>query len=217
MKFNKIEVKVLSILSLIFSNVGCGQFSEGTTSSDSVSEEKILLHLESPCLENQIDSRLTRCGHVDGVQATYFNFNGQDFQGVLVERSNFYRSRFMRVQMDFAVVRLSNFSESNFKNLIGRAMLFDRVYLARSNFEFADLRGSRFESVNLMRTNLKGADLRSVVFDSQTRLTWAVYDQTTCLPFSEEEARLRGLVKENSAGLEPRDCSSGVQVELSNE
>lgn len=200
--------QILMALSVTLLNMGCGRSSIEGASSDSTSEQLSSLRLEDPCVnESETLLEMTRCGSVSSIRLSQSDYTNQDLRGVRIERSGFSGGRFNHANLDRAHIAFSGFQLSNFTGAQARGATFDHVGLVEVNFQDADLRGAVFISTNMMRANFKGADLRGISFDSETKFNWAVYDQTTCLPFSEEEAQWRGMSKEILDDVDERECS----------
>lgn len=208
------NTKILTalFLSLAILNIRCGR-SSGEDGLDQLDDEMLTsIPLENPCMDEngfsiRSNSEMTRCGNVSDIQGAQGDFSNKDFRGIRINESGFYRARFDGSNFDRSLIVLSSFQSARFVSVKMRGVTFDRVGLADANFQDADLRGSNFINVNLLEANFKGADLRGVSFDDRTRFRWAVYDQATCLPFSEEEAQWRGLIKEISEDVQKKNCS----------
>lgn len=77
-----------------------------------------------------------------------------------------------------------------------------RSQLGGADLRYADLRNASIAGAYLYKTDLRGADLRGAKFAQElkgalkkTRLDGALFDASTVLPFSAEEAVSRGMVR----------------------
>jgi uncharacterized protein YjbI with pentapeptide repeats len=93
--------------------------------------------------------------------------------------------------------------EANLKNVDFRGANLDKTQLGRADLRGADFRGAKLTGAYLYKADLSGADLRGAELLSKTggaeltqvRLQGARFDSTTRLPFDEQEAARRGMVK----------------------
>jgi len=81
-----------------------------------------------------------------------------------------------------------------------RGANLDKTELAHADLRNADLRGANLKRAYLHGADLSGADLRGAVLPDpmklhHVKLEGARFDAQTQLPFAEEEALTRGMVK----------------------
>ncbi|MEA5535559.1 pentapeptide repeat-containing protein [Crocosphaera sp. XPORK-15E] len=91
------------------------------------------------------------------------------------------------------------------------------VDLSNSDLRGAELTNAILTGINLSQADLRGADLSHATIDQDKLLNKALYDDKTQLPFSDVEAKKRGMIKlEKEADLRGRDLSyvdlSGVEL-----
>lgn len=93
--------------------------------------------------------------------------------------------------------------EAKLKNVDLRGANLNKTQLGKADLRGADLRGAKLTGAYLHKADLSGADLRGAEMLSkiggaelnQVNLTGARFDATTRLPFDDQEAARRGMVK----------------------
>lgn len=93
-----------------------------------------------------------------------------------------------------AQIRESDFSEGDFAKANLRGVKAFRTSFRGSKFNEADLRSVVFQESDLSSCDFRGADLRDAVFLPSTS-RGALFDRSTKLPFSKEEALRREMVQ----------------------
>jgi uncharacterized protein YjbI with pentapeptide repeats len=85
-----------------------------------------------------------------------------------------------------------------------RGANLDRTQLGHADLRGADLRGAKLKGAYLFKADLSGADLRGAELPEKMKLTHvnlsgAKFDDATALPFAQDEAVQRGMVKVETA------------------
>lgn len=111
------------------------------------------------------------------------------------------------VNKDCTNLACTNLSRLNLKGLnFSRTDFFktnlSSANLAGSNLSYAYLTKANLAGANLSRANLKGANLRDADLTAanlaEAELKFAIFNEQTLLPFTQEEALARGMVFESS-------------------
>lgn len=97
----------------------------------------------------------------------------------------------IRGDLSFARFTLAEIPNSNFAGALLKRANFAWSDLSHTILSGADLRGAQLGGAVLVGADLRGADLDGA------HLMLATYDTSTQLPFSYEEAFLRGMIKVN--------------------
>lgn len=139
-----------------------------------------------------------------------------DLTGFESENSNFERASFEGSSVGFAKFTDSNLRDTSFDSVSMDGSQFKGADLRNANLYRASLSGNSFVRTKLDRADLQDAYLTGAQFvvsslnnslvcgtdftgAQDTRSTWrgAEYDNSTNLPFSEQDARDRGMVYGN--------------------
>jgi hypothetical protein len=94
--------------------------------------------------------------------------------------------------------------DAQLKGVDFRGANLDRTQLGHADLRGADLRGAKLKGAYLFKADLSGADLRGAELPEKMKLTHvnltgAKFDDATALPFAQDEAVQRGMVKVETA------------------
>ena len=94
--------------------------------------------------------------------------------------------------------------EAKLERVDFRGADLSRTQLAHADLRGADLRGANLKNAYLHKADLSGADLRGAELPEKMKLTHvnltgAKFDDATALPFAQDEAVQRGMVKVETA------------------
>ena len=150
-----------------------------------------------------------RGANLRGYDLRKANLNGADLRGVELSwadlskvdlrRSNLSGAKLYQTRMSRADLRESDLSNSNLSGIylswadlrmanLSSSNLSESIMIG-ADLSGADLSGSDLAWTDLRETKLMEADLSGVF------LKWAKYDSKTTLPFDDNEARKRGMIK----------------------
>lgn len=136
-----------------------------------------------------------------GFESNKSNFTGASFEGTQLTYASFADSNLRDANFDSVAMDGSQFQGSDLRNAnLNRASLtgnsFVRAKLDRADLQDAYLTGAQFVVTSLNDTLVCGTDFTGA---QDTRSTWrgAEYDRSTNLPFSEQDARDRGMIYGN--------------------
>lgn len=153
--------------------------------------------------------------YVSIVDISNLNLRGADLTGSVFVTSNLLNADFSNANLTNAyAISNPNFSGSLFISARIVNADFEATELTATNFTKADLSNSNFRSsdlsnaklnsaiannVDFTQATLNGADLRgaklgNAKIDDLTELEGAIYNSATELPFSESEAKEKGMV-----------------------
>lgn len=120
-------------------------------------------------------------------------WNGATARDLKVTQAFFYACQFLDVDLEG-----SEFKDVSFDNVVSPDATekpvnrFERVNLESASFESSKLNQTRFLQTKLMDSNWHDANAAHVEFQ-EVDLEDAIYTRHTQLPFSDEEARMRGM------------------------
>ena len=162
---------------------------------------------------------LGECGNLTDFPLVLHSIKNQSLKGLLLNSTFVYNSEFRGLEMDHLSGRRSIFMQSQFKDLEApfldlRASHFKEVHLEKVNLkrllangtrftktrfvdcglEKADFWGSQLLEVDFSGSDLRGADL-SMVFAVLSQWKGARFNSETKLPFSEQKALEKGMIK----------------------
>ena len=159
------------------------------------------------------------CGHMVGQNFSNKKYKNSIVKGSLWSSSYIHSSKFKDGDFRFMSLNGSTILESSFENLKADSMdLRDSIVqsviwkkaslrnllakasrLRKNQFIECDLRQADFWGASLQETSFENSDLRGANLESThllfTKFKGARFDNNTKLPFSEEEALQRGMVK----------------------
>jgi uncharacterized protein YjbI with pentapeptide repeats len=128
-------------------------------------------------------------------------YSGRDVRHLNFKETRMVLSEFGGVdarEVDFSRAELSG---SDFENADLRLAIFSDAELVKVNLRSANLRGADLSGADLLMASLVDADLTGARLGGscldKTDLKGASFDETTELPFHEEEALRRGMRKTN--------------------
>ena len=159
------------------------------------------------------------CGVITGLIIENRNVKAMKIRGANINSSYLRYSKFYDSNLSFTIARRTEFTGSLFSNVRATKVDLRGSYLQSSHWVDSDLRywvamgvraekavfkncnlqkanfwGSNLQEVDFSGSDLRGADLRST-FLLFTKFTGAKFNQKTLLPFSQEEAVARGMIK----------------------
>jgi uncharacterized protein YjbI with pentapeptide repeats len=162
---------------------------------------------------------LGECGNLTGTRLINKQYQNLNLLGAILNttylymvtisesdlsRTSFQRSTILQSQFDAikahgmdlkgANLKKVSFKKSDLKLFFANATRFSNVSFKGAILESADFWGSQLLNVDFSEANLRGANL-SNTFVLFTKFEKAQFDKYTQLPFSEEEALKRGMVK----------------------
>lgn len=136
-----------------------------------------------------------------GFESNKSNFERASFEGTQMQRAKFTDSSLRDASLDSVTLDMTQFQTSDLRNAnFNRASLtgnsFVRTKLDRADLQDAYLTGAQFVVSSLNDAMVCGTDFTGA---QDTRSTWrgAEYDRSTNLPFSEQDAKDRGMVYGN--------------------
>jgi uncharacterized protein YjbI with pentapeptide repeats len=128
---------------------------------------------------------------------------GADFAGALLHKADFSRANLRMADFSGASLAGASLNQANltFADLSKADLCetdFRNAELCKADLRGCDLRGSQMAGANLQLANLSGADLRGADLNAANikgcHLAGACFDAATILPFSQMEAREKGMV-----------------------
>lgn len=126
---------------------------------------------------------------------------GCRFTGLHLARADISWSNFDYADLDGAVIERTNLRYATFRRASMRAARLAQLFLEEIDFTEADLRWANLGAADLKGAKLKGAKLNGAILSwaglDGTDLQYAHYDQDTVLPFDDEEAARRGMIKDD--------------------
>ncbi len=134
------------------------------------------------------------------------SYEGRDIRESSFKGVRMIMGEFRKVDgraVNFANAQLSG---ADFRSSDLRSAIFHETDLCKADFSNADLSGANFAGADLQMAcfagaNLCGANLRGTSLD-ETDLSSACFDETTELPFSEEQAERHGMCRVAKGGGE---------------
>jgi uncharacterized protein YjbI with pentapeptide repeats len=159
------------------------------------------------------------CGNLTKGRLVYKKHENKNFTGMTLNSAYVYTSQFLGGQMNHASVRRSivlqskfkdiqvqsldirgshfkgvTFEKANLTNLLANGTRFTKTQFQDCDLTDADFWGSQLMQVDFSGSNLSGANLQTTVI-LFSKFQGAQFNSKTKLPFSEEEALKRGMVK----------------------
>lgn len=130
-----------------------------------------------------------------------------NLERALLDSTNFTRANLSGAKMAGSFIVQANFMRADLKGVDLRGAEFKTTEANRVvNFMMADLSGANFQDAKVLGilyldyANLCGANFKNVALDS-VKLRGARFDEYTFLPFSYDDALLKGMVYEGKTRL----------------
>lgn len=127
------------------------------------------------------------------------NFKGGDLTRASMRRSTILQSRFKdltaeSVDLRGSQIKGTHFENANLQKLAASGSRFNKVQFKNCDLQNAQFWGSQLLEVDFSGSDLRGANL-GTSFTLLSKFNGAKFNKKTKLPFSEEEALKRGMVK----------------------
>lgn len=180
-------------------------------------------YIDGYCQKNKMagsnPSFVGECGNLVSSRVINQTYQYNTFSGLVLNSAYLYMNRFDQAKFKGASFRRAVILQNHFENLnadftdfkgaIVKGTTFKKVSLQeafalgtrfeKTKFEECDLRGTSFWGSNLLQTEFINSDLRGVDFRTTfmlfTQFTGSKFNKHTKLPFTEEEAIKRGMIK----------------------
>lgn len=131
------------------------------------------------------------------------NFNGAKLFSARLNDGDFSRAHFDGAVFSQGFAIKAELTGTKMTAVSGKGAMFDNLSIYRADFSGADFSGAHFrnvifDKVNFNKANLSGADFGNAQFKEctvdQANFQGAQYTVKSVLPFSEDEAKSRGMV-----------------------
>lgn len=141
--------------------------------------------------------------NINGAKFTYSSLQSIDLShasliqlnlySAFIRKTSFTGANLSEAKLSGAEIRGCDFSRANLDSaLIRGARVYETQFMS-ANLRGADLRGTYFESSNFASADLRGANISNSFF-VQSSFENAIYNNKTVLPFSEIDAKRKGMV-----------------------
>ncbi len=131
-------------------------------------------------------TRLIRKQKLVGQNLALKNYYGYQLRTCDLSRSQFNGSTFT----------WSTMIGCQAKNTSFKGIKAPRIRWENNDFRGADFSGANFFEGSLLSNDFRGANLKNIIY-SQVNFNGSLFDRTTQLPFSTEEAKRRGMIERN--------------------
>lgn len=144
------------------------------------------------------------------LNASYFyvsRFEGGDYSSMALRESRIIQASFKDLKAQYLDLRGAHIKSAQFENINMSSLLATGTRFNKTKFKNCNLKNANFWGSNLQESDFEGSDLSGANLKSTfllfTQFKGARFDNETQLPFSEEEAIEKGMIKVDSISEDP--------------